>query len=142
MQSTLHSERVLRQQRENIAAQFEAEKLHLQTNFVDLEAKLRVSVPTFLLSSFAIALLANACDAANRCFTRTKIVALLCHCTSCHCLRYCKLMLPKAKSCSAAMLLSNKLLTTPARCQQAAAIIESSLVLSHWCGQHEQRNAK
>lgn len=43
MQSTLHSERVLRQQRENIAAQFEAEKLHLQTNFVDLEAKLRVA---------------------------------------------------------------------------------------------------
>ena len=44
MQSTLHGERVLRQQGENIAAQFEAEKLHLQTKFVDLEAKLRVSI--------------------------------------------------------------------------------------------------
>lgn len=43
MQSTLHQERLLRQERESAAAQFEIEKLELQARCVDLEAKLRVS---------------------------------------------------------------------------------------------------
>lgn len=43
MQSTLHQERLLRQERESAAAQFEIEKLELQARCVDLEAKLRVN---------------------------------------------------------------------------------------------------
>ena len=43
MQSSLHQERLHRQEREATAAQLEAGKLQLQTRCVDLEAKLRVS---------------------------------------------------------------------------------------------------
>ena len=43
MQATLHQERLLRQERESVAAQLETEKLGLQARCVDLEAKLRVS---------------------------------------------------------------------------------------------------
>ncbi len=45
MQSTLHQERLLRQEGEITAAQIGAEKLQLQARLVDLEAKLQVSMP-------------------------------------------------------------------------------------------------
>jgi len=44
MQSALHQERLLRQERESVAAQSAAEKLGVQSRCKDLEARLRVRI--------------------------------------------------------------------------------------------------
>ena len=44
MQSALHQERLLRQERESVVAQIAAEKLELESRCKDLQANLRVRI--------------------------------------------------------------------------------------------------